>query len=367
MPGLSATQKATDRDPTVAAVVINFNGGQRVLNTLAALAKQDYPLQQIVVVDNGSTDGSIANIKEHFPDADLVELEGNQGLPAARNAGLAKLNAELVLMLDYDVYPEADCLRRLVEAYQEESVTLVCPRIRLLPERDIVQAEGAGVHFIGTMILRNGYQPLSALPTDRAQVDACIGACMMFNRRDVLRAGGFNDLYFFYFEDLEFGMRLRSMGCAIVCEPTAIVFHDRGDATPDLSFRGSGAYPERRACLTIRNHILTVLIHYRVRTLLLLSPVLLSYQLAVLAVALYRGWWRAWLQAMQSLFNNRERISQLRRTAQQQRKLNDRDILTGGPVPLTPGFVRSRRAQLAVDALSGVFNAYWWLVRNWVG
>lgn len=353
--------------PTVAAVVINHNGGDRILNTLAALGRQDYPLERIVVVDNGSTDGSIGRIKERFPDTVLVPLQQNLGLPAARNAGLAAIGAELALMLDYDVYPEVDCVRRLVEACQEESVVLVCPRIRLLPERDTVQAEGAAIHFLGTMILRNGYQPVSALPTTRAPVDGCIGACMLVNVAEVLRAGGFNELYFFYFEDLEFALRLRSMGYAMVCEPAATVFHDRGDATPDLSFRGSGAYPHRRACLTIRNHILTVLIHYRLRTLLLLSPVLLSYQLVVLGVALYRGWWQPWRQAMRFLWDQRRSIRRLRGDAQRRRRLNDRDILVGGALPLAPGFVRSAPAGFAVAVLSAVFNGYWRLVRRWIG
>jgi GT2 family glycosyltransferase len=351
----------------VSAVVVNYNGGDRVIRCVEALARQTHPLCGIVVVDNGSRDGSPDRIRERWSEVEVVVLPENPGLPTARNVGLREVTSDLVLLVDSDIYLEPDALERLVRAQEETGATVACPRIRLLPERDIVQADGAAPHFLGTMTLLQGYRPAAELGSERRTVPGCIGACYLLRRSEILEAGGFDETYFFYFEDLEFLLRLAARGHETVCEPGAVVFHDRGRGTPGLSFRGTGDYPLRRAYLSMRNRWLTMLIHYRARTLLLLAPALLVYEGAVVAFALKRGWggqwWRAWVWTAK----NRGEIARQRRTARCARVRPDREILTGGPIPLAPGLVRSRLLGGVVGVLSFVLDAYWRAVRPLVG
>ena len=354
--------------PLVAALIVNFNGGARVLRAVESLYKQQTPLSEIVVVDNHSKDGSPEHIAERFPQVRVVRLGRNIGLSAARNVGLYMLSAPLVLMLDHDVYVTEDCLAKMLEAWhREERPAVVCPRIRLIPERDIVQTDGAAMHFTGTLILRNAYASIADTPPRPTFVDAVIGAAMLLDREQVLDAGGFDELFFFYFEDLEFSMRLRTLGERIWCESTAEVFHERSAGTPGLSFRGSGAYPSRRAYLTMRNRLLTILIHYRLRTLLVLFPALLAYELATLAVVLRRGWFTPWARAWGWLLSNFPAITRRRRTMRRRRVLADRAILVGGPPPLAPGFIGSSWEQAVFASFSAVLNAYWALARRCIG
>lgn len=353
--------------PSISAVVVNFNGGTRTLNCLDALMRQTWPLLRVVVVDNGSEDGSPRQIKNRFHDVEILELGENRGLPAARNIGLSHVTSDLVLLLDNDVYPEPDCLERLVAAWAETRPTVVCPRIRLIPERDVVQADGAAVHFVGTMILRHGYRPVAEVSAKRSAVDACIGACYLLDRERIVEAGGFDEAYFFYFEDLEIALRLRASGHAFLCEPAAVVFHDRGEGTAGLSFRETGTYPARRGYLSMRNRLLTILIHYRLRTLLLLLPALTAYELASLMLALTKGWGANWLKAWLWQIRNAGIIRRRRRIAQSTRVRDDRELLVGGPLPLTPGLIRSRLAGGAVTIFSTALDAYWRLVRPLIG
>ncbi len=353
--------------PAVSAVVINFNGGKKTLRCLEALSAQTCAPERIVVVDNGSHHGETDRIRDGFPQVEVIELGDNLGLPAARNVGLASVDSELVLLVDNDIYPEPDALERLLDAWIDTRPVAVCPRIRLIPQRDVVQADGAATHFVGTMVLRHGFRDVQELPAERSSVPGCVGACYLLDRLTVVEAGGYDELFFFYFEDLEFMLRLSAAGHDFVCEPSAEVYHDRGEGTPGLSFRGKGAYPTRRAYLSMRHRWLTILIHYRWRTLFLLLPALALYEMAVVVFALTRGWGLAWLRAWVWQARNLRTITGRRRVAQRSRTRSDRELLTGGPVPLAPGLIRARVVTVAVATLSFALNAYWRAVRHWIG
>lgn len=363
-------QKNTKRDhfhrPSLSAVVVNFNGGDCIATCLEALYSQPVPLAEIIVVDNASTDGSPSRIRTDFPEVRLIELADNRGPALARNIGLQQAGTELVLLLDDDVYLAEDCLTRLLAAYQQEQAAVICPRVILMPEKEIVQCDGAEMHFVGTLLLRHGYRPLAEAPAEAVAVGGCISACLLVRRTELLAAGGFNESYFIYFEDLEFSVRMRGLGHRLFCEPGAVVFHDRGEGTPGLSFRGQGSYPSRRIYLHLRNRLMTILIHYRLRTLIVLSPALVGYELAQLVTVLMRGWLTAWGRALLSILGEAGYIRQQRQQMQPRRQVNDKEILVGGPLPLAPGFIRSRPAQLAVTTLSTMLNAYWRLAQHWI-
>ncbi len=352
---------------TVTAVVINFNGGERVLKTVASLLDQGPSLSGIVVVDNRSEDGSPQRIREQFPAVELIELDENVGLSAARNIGLRNLRSTLALLVDHDIYLEAGSLARMLAAYAEYRPAIVCPRIRLVPEREVVQTDGAQLHFLGTLGLRNAYSRAAEVPARPGYVGAAIGACLLLDRERVLAAGAFDELFFFYFEDLEFSMRMRLRGERIWCEARAEVYHERAAGTPGLSYRGQGDYPERRALLTMRNRLLTIFIHYRLRTILLLSPVLALYELAFLVESARKGWLRSWLSAWSWQIGNRATIAERRQRARRHRVLRDQDVLSGGVPPLAPGLVRSRLDRILLALFSSVINGYWALVRRWIG
>lgn len=350
--------------PPVSAVVVNHNGGERVLGVVRALLRQDYRLAEIVVVDSGSSDGSAARIRCEFPEVRVLELRANLGPCHARNLGLRTLATPLALLIDSDVYVEEGTVSALVEAQCAEAAAVVCPRIRFSPERELIQAEGAAVHFTGTLILRHNDLLADKTPRSRSDVGGCISACLLVDRARAIEAGGFDELFFFYFEDLEFSLRMRALGHRFLCEPRAEVLHERGGGTPGLSFRGAGAYPVRRAHLHMRNRLLTMLIHYRFRTMLLLLPALLLFEVAVLLEALRRGWLGPWFDAWRWQLRHSGEIRDRRRRMRDLRKLPDRELLVGGPIPLAKGMMGSELQRRMAGVLSSVLDRYWRIARN---
>ncbi len=351
-------------DLSIGAVVINYNGGKKILTCIDALLKQKSPLQEIVVVDNGSNDGSPEKIHSLYAKVKLLSLGDNKGPSVARNSGLKWLTTSWALLIDADVYVEADCIDALINAATLTNAAVICPRIHLLPNDDIVQAEGADVHFIGTFLLQNAFTPARNISFKPRYVGGCISACMLVKRQPIIDSGGFDEIYFFYFEDMEFSYRMRSLGQQFYYEPSAVVLHDRGAGLPGLSYRGTGDYPDQRMYYHVRNRLLTILIHYQRLTLLLLAPVLISYEMISLLFLTSRGGGRYWFEAMGWLFNNNQLIRERRRNMQGKRRDKDLQILRGGPLPLAPGLIQSKWLRSAIAAVSAIFNFYWIIIRK---
>ena len=247
-----------------------------------------------------------------------------------------------------------------------KSILVRHPQIILHPEDAVIQCEGASIHFAGMLTLNNKDAALADGSPARRSVGAFIGACLLMERRLAMDLGGFDEDYFFYFEDMELSYRLRALGYAIWLQPSAKVFHDRGSGTPALSFRGEGKYPARRAFLNIRNRWLTILLHYGARTMVVLSPTLAVYELAAFLECIRRGWFPQWFKAAVSLMGRLPRIISQRRRWQRTRRVADRDILTGGPLPFTSGFVEPGLMSQAIRGLDGILNGYWQWVRVWL-
>ncbi len=356
-----------DTKATVAVVIVNHNGGDKLLKTLLAIAEQPHRVEQVIVVDSASTDASPDRAAECFPQANVIKLQENVGPCVTRNTGVARCKAQFVLLLDSDVYVKPDTIQQMLDAQRETRAAVVCPRIILLPEGDQIQCEGATNHFLGTSGMRHGWMNVDEVEPKRAKVDGAISAALLVDRAFYEKAGGFDPVLYFYYEDLEFGLRVQMLGGQIVCEPNAVVLHDRGTGTAGLSFRGKGSYPRRRMFLQLRNRLMLVFIYYRLRTLLVLSPALLLYEGVSLGAAVAKRTGGAWFSAWAGVFALRGEISKRRKRIQRERVINDRDIYSGGPVPLAPGFVKGGAMAGVIGLLNMVFGLYWTIARRLIG
>jgi hypothetical protein len=348
----------------ISAIVVNHNGGQDVVNCLKALKVQTFPLDSIIVVDNASTDGSQANILTEFPDVELIQLERNFGPSKARNIGLQHAQTELVLLIDDDVYLHPECIRILYETYDQYRPDVVCPRIVFYPDDHVIQCDGAEVYFIGTLKLRHTLEPAIGYASNPVEVNACISACLLVHRQHALSAGGFDEEFFFYFEDLEFSLRMRILGYSIMCAPQAIALHDRGKGTSGLSFREGVEYPEKRVFYMIRNRLMTILIHYQLKTLIILSPAFAIYEISAIIMMLTRGWLGVWRHAIVSVFNNRKYILSRRKWIQDRRLRGDKDLLSGGSLPVAKGLAKNSFENKYFSILSMILNYYWFSVQR---
>ena len=351
----------------VSAVVVNHDGGEQVLRCLRHLLAQSPPLAAIIVVDSASNDGSPEAIRETFPEVHIVALESNQGAAVARNRGLSEIGTPFVLFVDDDVYLAPDCTRRLMARLTASGAVAAVPRLLLHPQTELIQLDGGAAHFVGTMVLHNARVPTATATCEASFIGAFSTSCLLAETVTVLEAGGLDETFFIYLEDLELGLRLRSFGHSLICEPAAVAYHDRGAGTPALSFRDEGLYPRRRAFLTMRNRLQVICLHYRLSSIIILAPALALYELATLVFAIRRGWFGVWLAAWRWQLTHARELAERRRVIQRRRCRDDGELLIGGPVPLAHGVVRSSIERRLVAAVSTVLDGYWRMVRRLLG
>jgi GT2 family glycosyltransferase len=346
----------------VSVVVVNYQGEAYLPEALAAVrGLEGGAVDEVLVVDNASTDGSRALLAERFPDVRVIALAANEGPCAARNAGMRAARNRWVLALDNDAVVRPDLLVKLLAA-RAEGVAIVQPRSVFHDEPARVHYDGGGFHYAGLIALRNFYVPLAdAEGRGTVPVDCAISVALLVDRDALLAAGGYDPRYFILFEDLDLSYRLRARGHAILSVEDAIVEHKGG--TRGISFRGGSDYPASRVFLHARNRWMFLARNYAGRTLVAALPGLLLYELASAGFALAAGapgeWWRGKREARRMWSTLRAELAAERAA----RRVGDRALLAGGPLALTPAVAGSALRRGVARGLDVLLRAWWALGR----
>jgi len=354
-----------DRIHGVSAVVCNFNGEAYLADCLDSVLAQP-GLGEVLVVDNASTDGSVALVRERYPTVAVIELARNGGPCVARNAGMRAARHRFVLAVDNDAVLAGDVLPKLraaLEARRDACIAQV--RSLVASEPDRVHYDGGSFHYAGLLSLRNFYRPLAAAEGEGVvDADALIGICVLLDRDVVLSAGGYDEAFFYLAEDYELAWRLRVLGERLLSVEDALVRHRGG--TEGLSFRGGG-YPAQRAYLHARNRWWILAQGYAARTLLVILPGLLLYELVWLLFVLRKGHFGEHLRGKRDFLRSLPRVLAHRQALQRSRRVRDRELLVGGPLTLSPSLVASGPARVAARALDAALRAWWWVARPFAG
>lgn len=209
----------------VTVVIVNWNSGTLLEECLARLRQQTFLPARILIMDNGSTDGS-AQRAQVMPGVTIRMLGANLGFAAANNRALRECDTDLVALLNPDAFPEADWLLRLITAAE------AYPDIAAFGSRQMVSGltailDGIGdIYHISGRVWRKGYGR-SQCTMDHITSEIfspCAGAAL-YRRDIVVRVGGFDEDYFCYVEDIDLGFRLRLAGHASLYVPDAVVHH----------------------------------------------------------------------------------------------------------------------------------------------
>lgn len=351
----------------ISVVVVNYQGARYLERCLDAIDAQTLIVDEVLVVDNASTDGSEVLAGTRGGIVRLIEAGGNLGPAAARNMGLDCARNRWVLCLDNDCYLEPDTLAQLVAAAGSDPlVAMVQPRSLFASDPSRVHYDGGSLHHAGLFSLRNWYRPLDAARagdhSPLQPLDGAVSLCLLLDRDRIRSMGGFDPVYFILFEDLDLSYRVRSAGLKILSVPGATVLHDEG--TEGVSFRSGSRYPSRRFFLHARNRPLYLLKNYSLRALLLTLPSQLVYEGAYLALALRHGGLIPWARGKFAALLLVPSTLVKRRPVQAARVVGDRQLLVAGPLTLTPD---AGGEKLAARLLCRVQSAWFSMIRPLLG
>ena len=203
-------------------LILNYNGKDIVLKCLNSLRRIRTPFQ-IVVLDNGSTDGSVSSIKRHFSNVTIIENKRNLGFAAGMNLGIKyalQREASHVLLLNPDTESENDFILPLVK----NGADIVAPVIKFMRNGRTVFDLGGYVNF---WIGRTQHLEVNNKESIRPySPDYVSGACMLIRREVFKEIGFFDQRFFLYFEDTDFCLRAKGSGFAVAVEPRSVIVHN---------------------------------------------------------------------------------------------------------------------------------------------
>ena len=214
--------------PLISVISVNYNGYALTCAMVESLRRHVTSPLEIIVVDNGSARDEAAMLRERYPEIKALRSERNLGFAGGNNLGLAAATGDYLLLLNNDTEVEDDTLHYLCETLAgNPAIGAVCPKIRFFaPPRHI---QFAGYTPLTHVTLRNaligfGMPDDGSFDTPR-DTPYAHGAAMMVRREVPRKAGPMPDIYFLYYEELDWSVRIREQGWKIAYDPRCTVFH----------------------------------------------------------------------------------------------------------------------------------------------
>ncbi|MEM0171612.1 MAG: glycosyltransferase family 2 protein [Thermoproteota archaeon] len=319
--------------PRISVVILNYNGMRFLETCLKSLLSSTYRDFEIILVDNGSRDGSVEYLKESFskePRLKIIPLRKNYGFAMGNNIGYkyTNPNSEFVFFLNNDTEVENDCLEKIIRKMEnDDSIGAAQPKIRRMTDRGKIDAVGGIADYYGRTWHRGSGEYDYGQYDSVSETFYAQGAAIVVRRKVINEIGLFEPAYFIYYEETDLCWRIWLAGYRVVVIPEAVVYHYGGGTIVLPS-----TYHEKYFKLKNlrKNHIATMLKNYSltniskytvpfiIRMILAAFRWSLSGEKAKAMAYYYALWW---------VFSNMSLIVRRRMFIQKMRKITDKELM----------------------------------------
>lgn len=252
-------EKKMSRFPRAAIVILNFNGRAYLEQFLPGVLASTYPNCEVVVADNGSTDGSLAFLAEHFPEVRRIDLRGNHGYAQGYNLALRHVDAPYYILLNSDVEVTPGWIEPVIELMERDPAVGACqPKILAYHNRPYFEYAGAcggWIDALGYPLCRGRIFAITEM--DEGQYDKkeeifwATGAAFFVRSKLFQGLEGFDPDYFAHSEEIDLCWRMKRAGYKVMVQPGSVVYHVGGGT---LSY-----HTPRKVYLNFRNSLYTIL------------------------------------------------------------------------------------------------------------
>lgn len=249
-------------------LIPNYNGKEHLKECLTSLRKQSYSKFKVILLDNNSTDSSSQYVKNNFPEVDVLSFDKNHGA-IVNNKGieysLRKYRPKYISILNNDTKTDKDWLKHLVQSIEaEKRIAAVASNMLFYDNPDMINSQGCTCTSIGDGYDINMNRKLEDSLENHSEVLYASTGAILIKASALRKIGVFDDRYFIYSEDLDWGWRANMLGYKIIFSEKAMVYH-----------KGSAYWkhkPLKKEYLCKRNALSTIIKNYELRTLLKISP-----------------------------------------------------------------------------------------------
>lgn len=279
----------------VSVIIPNFNGMAYLDGVLSSLERQSLKNFEVILVDNGSTDGSSAFAASHYSWVHIIELSDNFGFSRAVNEGIKASRAPYVLLLNNDTEVEADFLEKMTEALHRHKKAFSC-QAKMIQFHDRDKMDDGGNYYCALGWAFAGGKGKSAKGYNREKriFSSCAGAAI-YRKKIFDKIGYFDDEHFAYLEDLDVGYRARIYGYENWYIPEAVVYHV-GSGT------SGSRYNQFKIRYSSRNNVYMIYKNMPFLQLLLNFPLLLAGFGAKILFFCLKGYGREYMAGIKNGF-----------------------------------------------------------------
>jgi GT2 family glycosyltransferase/2-polyprenyl-3-methyl-5-hydroxy-6-metoxy-1,4-benzoquinol methylase len=246
--------------PKVSVVILNWNGMKDTLECLSTVRQLDYPNYEIIIVDNGSNDGSVDAISKQYPDITLLQIATNLGYAGGNNVGISwalEHGADYVFVLNNDTIVDKYLLSHLVEAgFLDSQLGIIGPTNYYYNSPKKIWAIGAMI----THTPQFNYKVIGDGDDGskwgvHLQIDALVGSAMLIRRNVFESIGLFDERFFLCWEEFDFCERARNVGYKCLFVPEAKIWHKVGKSLGENSSPIRTYFNERNRLLWAKKHL----------------------------------------------------------------------------------------------------------------
>jgi GT2 family glycosyltransferase len=252
--------------PSVGIIIINWNSFSVTTNCLRSLRFLNYPNFEVIVVDNGSDDDSIIQLKSSYPEITLLKSLKNEGFTGGNNIGLKYglgQRHDYLMLLNNDTVVTHDLLKILINVIDKNDlIAAIQPKIMYNHDRKIIwNAGGSYNSFLSLTSTRGEGQVDNGQFDVQIETDWITGCCFLIRSEIVKKIGFLDERYFIYHEDADWSMKVQELGLKMLYEPKAIIYHDAGMSDLNREKHNEGNVSPFSHYMGVKNHILFVRRH----------------------------------------------------------------------------------------------------------
>jgi GT2 family glycosyltransferase len=210
----------------ISVIIVNWNGKQHLNDCLSSLRRQTFTDFEIVMVDNGSTDDSVAYVQSSFPEVEIISLPINTGFSVGNNRGIQAAQGDYIALLNNDTEVDPHWLEELYRALESSPQVGFCAsKILLFDQREILDSAGDYYSCYGAAGKIGRLKPDQKLYNQAKEVFGASGAAAIYRRSMLEEVGLLDEDFFMIYEDVDLSFRAQLMGYSCLYVPTARVYH----------------------------------------------------------------------------------------------------------------------------------------------